>query len=234
VSTVFVTASGTEVGKTFVCCRLIEELRATGSTLRVLKPLVTGFDAATADSSDPVQLLHAAGLEPTPANLDAISPWRFAAPLSPDAAARREGRRIAFAELVGFCEDDDGAGLTVIEGIGGVMVPIDERRTVLDWVAALDPIVLLVTGSYLGALSHTLTAVAALATRGIRLAGVVASESPDQPMPLAETVGTLSRFLAETPVLGLPRGAVERDAAAARAPAPLLVPLLAPYLVPAR
>lgn len=233
-STVFVTASGTEVGKTFVCCRLIEELRAAGSALRVLKPLVTGFDAATADASDPARLLRAAGLEPTPANLDAISPWRFAAPLSPDAAARRESRRIAFAELVAFCEDEGDAALTVIEGIGGVMVPIDERRTVLDWIAALDPIVLLVTGSYLGALSHTLTAVAALATRGIRLAGVVAIESPEQPMPLAETVATLSRFLAETPVLGLPRAAALRDAGAERASAPLLAPLLGPYLATAR
>ena len=223
-STVFVTAVGTEIGKTFVCCRLIAELRAAGTTLRVLKPVVTGFDPAEPEGSDTALLLNAAGLPPSAANLDATSPWRFAAPLSPDIAARRENRSISFAELVGFCAREDGAAVTLIEGIGGVMVPIDSRRTVLDWIAALDAIVLLVAGSYLGALSHTLTAVAALQTRRARLAGVVVNESLEQPMALEETVDTLTPFLGTTPIVGLPRST---DATAAGPP---LASLLSPYL----
>ena len=67
--------------------------------------------------------------------------------------------------------------MTLIEGIGGVMAPLDARHTVLDWIAALGAPALLVVGSYLGTLSHSLTAAAALRQRGVALLGVVVSES---------------------------------------------------------
>src|SRR6185312_4226156 len=90
-----------------------------------------------------------------------ISPWRFEAPLSPDMAARREGRAIDFDALVDFTRST-ASPLTLVEGVGGVMVPLDEQHTTLDWMAAVGFPVMLVTGSYLGTLSHTLTAVGAL------------------------------------------------------------------------
>jgi dethiobiotin synthetase len=117
--------------------------------------------------------------------------------LSPDMAAEREGRRVDLGALVEFCVED-----AIVEGIGGVMTPLNERETVLDWICALDCPVLLVAGSYLGALSHTLTAVAAMGARGIAPTAVVVSESLDAP-PLIDTVATLRRFVA--PVIALPR-----------------------------
>ena len=81
---------------------------------------------------------------------------------------------------------------------------------------------LLVVGSYLGTLSHSLTAAAALRTRGARVAGVIVSESAEQPAPAAETAMVLARFLTPTTVQVLPRHAN-------RGATPLL-PLLAPYL----
>ncbi len=82
-------------------------------------------------------------------------------------------------------------------------MPLTERETVADWIAALEVPALLVTGSYLGTLSHTLTAAEALKARGVPLAAVIVSESADSPVPLSETVETLERFV--TPVLALPR-----------------------------
>ena len=177
-TTVFVTSSGTDIGKTFVTLRLIAELKASGRRVRALKPVASGFDAAHPERSDTGELLRALELEPTAVNVDAVSPWRFVAPLSPDMAAARERRTIPFAALVAHCRAAGRSGdVTLIEGIGGVMVPLDGEHTVLDWIAALQVPALLVVGSYLGALSHSLTAAAALRARGVTIAGVVVSES---------------------------------------------------------
>src|SRR5690606_2979573 len=96
--------------------------------------------------------------------------------------------------------------VTLIEGIGGVMVPVDEKHTVLDWIAELRIPALLVAGSYLGTLSHTLTAAGMLVARGCALAGVVVNESAAQPVPPDETVQTLARFLPAVPIVIVPRG----------------------------
>jgi dethiobiotin synthetase len=219
-TTVFVTSSGTGIGKTYVTLRLIAELEASGRRVRALKPVASGFDAVVPEGSDTGALLRAQRLEPTPANLDAVSPWRFAAPLSPDMAAAREHRTIPFDALVAHCRAAGrNGGITLIEGIGGVMVPLDDEHTVLDWIAALGAPALLVVGSYLGTLSHSLTAAGALRARGVTIAGIVVSESEVEPVPAAETAATLERFVAPVPVRVLPRAA----------PAPLL-PLVEPYL----
>lgn len=218
-TTVFVTASGTDVGKTFVTLRLIAELTVAGLGVRALKPVASGFDTADMGSSDTGKLLVAQGLRIDAANLDAVSPWRFAAPLSPDMAAARERRNVPFDALVDFCRAPRGADVTLIEGVGGVMAPLDAAHTVVDWIAALEAPALLVVGSYLGSLSHSLTAVAALEQRSVPIAGVVVSESLEQPVDADETAATLARFLAPIPLRVLPRNG--------RAP---LAPLLAPWL----
>lgn len=207
-TTLFVTSSGTGIGKTFVTAQLTRELCATGCRVRALKPVASGFDAADPGSSDTAVLLEAQGLSSTPTNVSVTSPWRFRAPLSADLAAAREGRTIDFDELVAFCRAPSSFDVTLIEGIGGVMAPLDAEHTVLDWIAALDVPTLLVVGSYLGTLSHSLTAAAVLRERSVVIAGVVVSESSEQPMPAEETAGVLTRFLAPVAVRVLPRGSV--------------------------
>jgi dethiobiotin synthetase len=223
VTTVFVTSSGTDVGKTFVMLRLIAELTAAGRHVQALKPVASGFDAAQPQSSDAALLLRAQGVALDGKNLDVVSPWRFAAPLSPDMAAAREQRSIPFDTLVATCRAAGArADITLIEGIGGVMVPLDSRHTVLDWIAALDAPALLVVGSYLGTLSHALTAAEALRQRGVEILGIVVSESERQPAPAGETAAVLARFVT-APIVVLPRAA----------PVPLL-PLLSALLPPLR
>ncbi|MEI9982125.1 MAG: dethiobiotin synthase [Aliidongia sp.] len=186
----FVTSTGTEIGKTHVTAALAHLARRRGLSLRVVKPLVSGFDPAAPEGSDPAVLATAAGLTLDAATLANLSPWRYRAPLSPDMAAAREGKAIDFAALTEFCR----AALAgpeecvLIEGVGGVMVPLDDSRTVRDWIAALELPAVLVAGSYLGTLSHTLTACLALAAAGIPLRAIVISESAAAPVPLAETM----------------------------------------------
>jgi dethiobiotin synthetase len=221
VTTLFVTGSGTGIGKTFVTTRLIAELRARGRHVRALKPVASGFDTASPGASDTGAILHALGLPLDAANIDAVSPWRFAAPLSPDMAAEREGRELPFRALLDFSRAPSAADVTLIEGIGGVMVPLDAEHTVLDWIAALRAPVLLVVGSYLGTLSHTLTAAAVLRARGCELAAIAVSESAEQPVPLAETVAGIARFV-PAPVVGVARGAPDGLAGLLHALAPRL------------
>jgi dethiobiotin synthetase len=183
--TLFVTGTGTGVGKTWVSCGILRQEGGRG-----VKPVMSGFDPAEPEASDAGQLLAAMGLAATGDNIAAISPWRFAAPLSPDMAAAREGRAVPFDSLIEFCRQP---GLALIEGVGGVAVPLDDRHTVLDWMAALGFPVLLVAGSYLGTLSHTLTAVMALRQYGLSLAGIVVNETVGSTVALDETVTTLRR-----------------------------------------
>jgi dethiobiotin synthetase len=85
------------------------------------------------------------------------------------------------------------------------MVPIDGKRTVLDWMAALDIPLLLVVGGYLGTISHTLTAVDVLAQRKLSVAAIVVCESERSAVELDETVASIARFADSVPVIGLPR-----------------------------
>ncbi len=203
----FVTAAGTDVGKTFVTAGLIRLLRSRRLEVDAIKPIVSGFDIARAGDSDCGVLLHALGLPLSEEELEDISPWRFAAPLSPDMAARHEGKEIDFDLLVSFCETtiEETAGHLLIEGVGGVMVPLDQDNTVLDWIVALETPSLLVTGSYLGSISHTLTAYEVLDAEECTVSAVVVSESQGSHVPLFETVATLSRFLPSVPIITLPR-----------------------------
>jgi dethiobiotin synthetase len=172
-----------------------------------MKPVISGFDAETMAESDTTLLLRALGQEPTADKIAKLSPWRFAAPLSPDMAAAREGRDIDFDALSRFCGDAIGSfqGVTLIEGVGGVMVPLTDSKTVVDWILALKVPAVLVVGSYLGTLSHTLTAHAVLTQRSIPVAAVVISESEENPVPLAETGATLTRFLSGCRILSIAR-----------------------------
>jgi dethiobiotin synthetase len=210
----FVTGAGTEIGKTFVTCRLVRELKAAGKGVRAVKPVISGFDPETVSDSDTGLLLAAMEDTTDAAAVGAVSPWRFADPISPDMAAAREGRRLDAREIATFCRyaaPGGEGGILLVEGIGGVMVPLNEKETVLDWMEHLGWPAILVAGSYLGALSHCLTAASAIRAKGLQLAGIVVSESKENPVPLAETVATIRNFSGDVPVVALPRNAPPGD-----------------------
>lgn len=213
----FVTSTGTGIGKTFVAAGLVRYLRAEGRKVDVFKPVISGFDPRLVGESDTGMLLSALGRSSNEAEIERISPWRFAAPLSPDMAAEKEGRAIDFDALVGFSESALAApaDATLIEGVGGIMVPLDRTHTVLDWMKALDIPLLLVAGSYLGSISHTLSAAAVLRQQGCKLAMIAVSESEGSGVNLDETAGTISRFARDVGIVALPRKMSAADADAA-------------------
>jgi dethiobiotin synthetase len=204
---VFITATGTDMGKTFIARGIIHQLRARGRAVEVLKPVITGFDPRMPQASDTGRLLLALGHALTPELIAETSPFRLRAPLSPDIAARREGTSIDFAVLNAHCRRAVARhrDALIIEGIGGIMVPLDDRHTVLDWMVELDLPVILATGSYVGTLSHTLSALDVLDRNALKVAAVVVDETPGSAADLDDTAKTIRRFATGIEVFALPR-----------------------------
>lgn len=205
-NTMFVASVGTGVGKTLVTAIMCHQLTLAGRAVHAIKPVVSGF-LADDPASDPALILRSLGREPTFQGIAEISPWRFAAPLSPHLAARKEGGGISVDDVAAFCRHYEqwNDGLLLIEGAGGVMTPIDDTHTGLDLAACLACPVILVTGTYLGALSHTLTALVSIRARGLTVRGIVVSES-ESDVGLTSTVESLGHFTgADVPLVALPR-----------------------------
>jgi dethiobiotin synthetase len=205
----FITATGTDLGKTWLTAGIVAACRAHGVPVRALKPVMSGYDPNHPAESDAAKI----GAGSTAEAIAAISPWRFAAPLSPDLAAAREGMQIDFNQLVGWCrkEIEANEGVLLIEGIGGVMVPLDGQHTVRDWIAALELQTLLVCGTYLGALSHALTALAALREVGVVSALIVVNESPDSGVANVGLADTLTALAPHAGAGGIPLLPLRRD-----------------------
>jgi dethiobiotin synthetase len=205
VTAIFITATGTNVGKTQVVASLIRHLRQFGRTVEAIKPIVCGYDNARAAASDPGTLIAALGLPFSPESIDRVSPWRFRAAMSPDLAARHEGRTIDVDGVVAFCQTaiERRRDVLLIEGVDGIMVPLDESRTILDVMMTLSLPLILVAGSYRGTVSHTLTALDSLFRRDMKLLATIVNETPDSTEPLDEVVASIGRFT--EPVIGLPR-----------------------------
>nr|WP_232792903.1 dethiobiotin synthase [Caulobacter hibisci] len=199
----FVAGTGTDIGKTHVACALIRALKARGVAVDAFKPVVSGFDPEAPAASDPARLAEALG---DPAALPRISPRRYRAPLAPNLAARLEGDTLALEDLAADCRAALAGDheLMLVEGAGGVMSPLTDEATNLDLIAALDLPVLLIAGSYLGTISHVLTALVALRARNVAIAAIVMSESLDAP-DLFQTADALRAFERETPIFLAPR-----------------------------
>lgn len=204
-SGVFISAVGTGVGKTYITSSIVEYFNDFKPMLP-LKPVISGFDIKK--QTDAHVLLAASRRPITEDNMNQISPFRYAAPLSPDQAAKLEDRPLNYTKMIQFCQAklSERSKHWLIEGVGGVMAPLTEHKTNLDWMNDLKLPVILVTGSYLGALSHTLTAYHALASYHLDVLAVVINESSHDCVGIKPTQQSLSHFLPDTPLILWQRG----------------------------
>ncbi len=209
------TGAGTEIGKTYVTCALARQLRAAGRVVRAFKPVATGMVPPSDPAfqhSDTAQLLAAQGLPCDETTIAACTPWRFAAPLSPDMAAAAEDRRVELTEILswarGATQQLSEDTTVLIEGVGGVMSPIACDALNIDLIAALACRAILVGGSYLGAINHTLTALAALRSRSISVRCLVVNETMGSSVDFGETLASLARFAPDVALITLRRGEV--------------------------
>src|SRR3954454_24908082 len=174
-SGLFITGTGTGVGKTYVASLIAHALRNSGKRVGVYKPVASGCESSNGDlvSPDAVALWTAAG---EPATLEAVCPQRFAAPLAPHLAARAEGRRVdakllrSGIEFWRACSD-----AVIVEGAGGLMSPISEDDYNADLAAEFGFPLLVITANVLGTINATLQTLITARTCCDRLgvAGVV-------------------------------------------------------------
>lgn len=175
--TLFVTGSDTGVGKTFVACALAARLRARGWRVAVMKPVETGVEG---NPEDALRLRAAAG---DPAPLADVCPHRFRAPLAPAVAARLEGVPVDVDGLAALVRRRAReADVLLVEGAGGLLVPLDARETWLDFVTRLEMPLLLVGANRLGTINHCALTARVASAAGAIVRGFVLS----QPAPTTD------------------------------------------------
>ena len=206
----FITSTGTNIGKTFLTEMLIKRAIKLNYKVNALKPIISGFNINNFDETDSGIILEA--LNASSHNIDKISPWRFKDPLSPDIAAKNEGKYIKFEDLYNFCQsniNDNKYDLTLIEGVGGVMVPINDKHTILDLITSLDVPVILTIGSYLGSISHTLNAYEILNRYNVNISSIVMMQSQDNDVGCEITLKSLENYINKTPIIYFKRNELD-------------------------
>ncbi len=203
----FVTATGTDIGKTYVSARLIEAWRSRGIAAEATKPLMSGFAEDALEQSDAGRLLMAMGREVTPASVSEICLHRLAPPLAPNVAMRQAGIAQNYKEIRGFVARrlSVAADVHLVEGAGGVMSPLTDETLQIDLMADLQLKIILVTAPYLGSISHTLTAIDALRARGLEIAALVVSQPSVAGGGLMSFIEEVGRFR-KLPITGMAHG----------------------------
>jgi dethiobiotin synthetase len=178
----FVTGTDTGVGKTVLSACLVATMRAAGEPVRAYKPVVTGLEEAT-DSQQPdawppdhVLLGAAAGMEP-----EDVSPLRFGPAVSPHLAAELAGVEIDPSELLAAARASGADATLVVEGVGGLLVPLAPVYTVLDFAGELSLPLVIAARPGLGTINHTLLTLHAARERGLDVRAVVLTPWPDEP-----------------------------------------------------
>lgn len=200
---IFITGTDTGVGKTFVGSGLATALREQGIDVGVMKPAETGcaLRNGVLAPRDTLKLIKAGGVDDP---LDLVNPYRFREPLAPAVAAAREAKQIEFRRIVSaFRTLARKHACMVVEGAGGIMVPLTSSRNYLDLAGVLDLPVLVVARPGLGTINHTLLTVMAIRSRGLRIAGIVINHRSRKTPGLAERTGppVIAR-LSGVPVIG--------------------------------
>jgi dethiobiotin synthetase len=197
---IFVTGTGTEVGKTVAAAVIARSLVAGGETVSVFKPALSGLDEP--GEPDHEVLRRASGTEQSD---DEIAPYRFGPAVSPHLAAEIEGRPIDPATIITAARRAGKEGTLVCEGVGGLLVPITWRYLVRDFARDLGLPLVIVASPSLGTINHTLLTLEAARAVGLHPVAVVLNPWPDEPGRLEldneRTVGALGRIL----VTRLPR-----------------------------
>jgi dethiobiotin synthetase len=176
---VFVTGTDTGVGKTLVAAALARHLQSSGLDVGVMKPVETGVTDPDRPGSDAALLQWAADCSDDP---ELIAAYRLRAPLAPALAAEEESVRIDLAHIVETARSlSKRHDYTIIEGAGGLMVPLAGGLLVADLVLHLGLPLLVVCRPGLGTINHTLLTVHAARTMGIPLAGFIINGMPQQP-----------------------------------------------------
>lgn len=186
----FVTGTGTGVGKTIVSAALLAAMRAGGEPVRAYKPVLTGLDEPPGEWPPDHQLLAlAAGMTP-----QEVAPLHYGPAVSPHLAATIAGESIDPAELVARAREHPDRTV-VVEGVGGLLVPLAEDYSVRDLAVELALPVVIAASPSLGTINHTLLTIEAARTAGLDVRAIVLTPWPQEPSTMEQSNrATISRL----------------------------------------
>jgi dethiobiotin synthetase len=198
---VFVTGTGTEVGKTVLSAALARTRAAAGERVAVFKPAVSGLEEA--GESDIELLRRGAGSDQSDAE---ISPYRYDPPVSPHLGAAMTGEEIEPERLRdGARAAGEGADFLICEGVGGFLVPITPTYLVRDFCVDLGLPLVVVASPGLGTINHTLLTVESARAAGLEVQAVVLTPWPETPTEVETSNRETIADLASVEVLTLPQ-----------------------------
>jgi dethiobiotin synthetase len=196
----FITGTDTDCGKTYVTCQLIDYFKNRGRRVIAVKPVASGCVEQNGQliSEDAEHLQRHNGSDSIQ-----ICPWRFKPPISPHLAAEEVDERLSVQAITDFCFDEVFSDFEyqLIEGAGGLMAPLNENETWIDFLLLSHVPVILVVGMRLGCLNHALLTELALNTHKINCVGWIANCIDKDMLALSENIKTLSEKM-KWPLLG--------------------------------
>ena len=198
----FITGTDTGVGKTVVTACLATLFKSLGGNVGVMKPIETGVDPEcnSAANSDAKFLMEVAGVQ----DADVCS-YRLKSPASPYQAARMEGKELDPEKiLISFRALQSKHSMMLVEGIGGLMVPITQRYYVADLALQIGLPLIIVSRVQIGTLNHTLLTINAARQHGLKVEGVILNPSDEGELDAIEAEqGSLIEKFSDTPILGI-------------------------------
>ncbi len=200
----FVTGTDTGVGKTTVTVALMRALVATGRRVVAMKPIASGCEWIDGvwQNEDVAKLVAASNVA---APLSLINPYRFDPPIAPHIAAEQAGVNISLAVIAqAYLALKALADVVIVEGAGGLLVPVNTQHTLADLIATLQCPTLLVVGMRLGCINHALLTAEVLRQRQLALCGWVANHVDPAMAAAEENLTTLSHWLGQPPLMRLP------------------------------
>jgi dethiobiotin synthetase len=210
---VFVTGTGTEVGKTVVAAVIARTLAAEGKRVGVFKPAVTGLndhdDEGGGEAAHPDHAVLRDAADSTQSD-EQIAPYRYGPPMSPHLAAGLAGEQIVPGRLLDAAHDAAaGTDALVCEGVGGLMVPLTQDYLVRDLAVDIGLPLVIASAPGLGTINHTLLTIEVARAAGLAVAAVVLTPWPGEPSAIEdsnrETIAALGEVRVETlPLLDLP------------------------------
>lgn len=200
---IFITGTDTDIGKTYVTIGLSRALQKTGATTIALKPLASGAReiAGRVCNEDALALQKNASVQ---LPYEHVNPFLYSPAIAPHIAAAKINKSITVSALLKALQPalKQQADFHLIEGVGGLFVPLNENESLADFVRALHCNVIVVVGMKLGCLNHALLTIQALKNYGIDLLGWVANCIDPNMCEVDENIATLKRFI-KAPCLGV-------------------------------
>lgn len=176
----FITGSDTDVGKTYIACELIKQLRHLGRKLEIRKPVESGCSIGESGelvANDAIKL-HIANDKRE--SIDRIAPYRFKAALAPPRAASLEGHHLQISDLLNACTIDNSDHLLIVEGAGGFYSPLANNGLNADLASLLQLAIIIVVNDRIGAVNQALMTIQAVESRHLVIAAIIMNQVGDE------------------------------------------------------